>query len=208
MATGKSKENVRLVFKVGAFLAFIMLGYLGIRGYKNSVEKLKLNEASSELFELVYNIQERYRGALDYGELDYKTVATMGLIPKTMFKEGQRDALNPYMGGVDMFYSSSSPTNNNDCFEIAFQGVSQMGCEGLIRLNWDGNGGDMLIAVAGYANQTPSGVLDEIYPGMKQSDVKSRNIFMKSDAPYIASDKLAAICNCPNNTCSVVWKFH
>jgi hypothetical protein len=65
----------------------------------------------------------------------------------------------------------------------------------------------MLIAVAGYARQTPSGVLDEIYPGMKQSDVKPRNVFMKSTAQYVASDKLASICDCPNDTCSVVWKF-
>ena len=43
--SGEKKQNVRMIFKVGAFLAFIMLGYLGIRSYKRSVEKLKINKS-------------------------------------------------------------------------------------------------------------------------------------------------------------------
>ena len=43
------KQDVRMIFKIGGFLAFIMLGYLGIRSYKQSVEKLKINPFISSI---------------------------------------------------------------------------------------------------------------------------------------------------------------
>ena len=64
-----------------------------------------------------------------------------------------------------------------------------------------------LIAVAGYAAPTPSGVLDEIYPDTQQKDIKSRNIFMANEAPYVSLDKQDSVCGCDGDNCSVVWKF-
>ena len=61
------KQNVRMIFKIIAFLAFIMLGYLGIRNYKLSVEKLKINQCTDEIIELVHNIHDIYQNQNDYG---------------------------------------------------------------------------------------------------------------------------------------------
>ena len=52
-----------------------------------------------------------------------------------------------------------------------------------------------------------AGVLDEIYPDTQQKDIKSRNIFMANEAPYVSLDKLESVCGCDGDNCSVVWKF-
>lgn len=206
MAT-KKKQKIGTIFQVGAWLAFIMLGYLGIRGYKNSVEKVKINRCIEEIGELSQNIQDAYRSQRNYGELDYKTAVRLNLFPKTMFRKGFKEATNGYLGGVDLFYSSMSEELPNHAFEVSFQGISRMGCEALIRMNWDGGAGTNLIAVAGYSTPTPSGVLDEIYPSTSQDEIKKRNIFKGSEAQFVGSDKIDAACGCRDDTCSVVWKF-
>ena len=53
----EKKQQVRAIFQVGAWLAFIMLGYLGIRSYKLSVEKLKTNKCIEEIETLSRGIQ-------------------------------------------------------------------------------------------------------------------------------------------------------
>ena len=119
----QKKQNIGLIYKLGAFLAFLMLGYLGIRGYKDSVEKLKIKGCSDEIRELMMNVQERFRTARDYGNLDYKQAASMRLFPKSLNKPGYSEPINSYNGGVDIYYSSTSPEVNNGAFEISFQGL-------------------------------------------------------------------------------------
>lgn len=206
MATAK-KVKIGVLYKVGAFLAFLMLGYLGIRGYKNSVEKLKINGCISEISEMVYNIKQVYEIQKNYGELDYKLAVKLNLFPKNMFREGFKEATNSYMGGVDIFYSALNKDNQNGAVEISFQGISKAACEALIRIDWDNGDNISCIAVAGYSGPTPSGVLDAIYPDTKQDDIKGKNIFKSSEARYIGSDKIDAACGCVEDTCTVVWKF-
>ena len=204
MAETKAKQDVRMIFKIGAFLAFIMLGYLGLRSYKKSVEKLKINECSNQIIELVRNINEAYRNDRDYGEFDYKTAAKLKLFPKNMMKEGFNEAVNGYFGGVDVYYSSSAPEMPKGALEVSFQGVSKMGCMSLMRINLtDLN----LIAVGGYSGPTPAGVLDEIYAEMKQEDIKKANIYVGKTVMYVADDKVEKNCACKDDVCSVVWKF-
>ncbi|CDA18271.1 MAG: type 4 pilus major pilin [Alphaproteobacteria bacterium] len=203
----EKKQQVRAIFQVGAWLAFIMLGYLGIRSYKLSVEKLKTNKCIEEIETLSRGIQFYFQGQRDYGEFNYKQAVSFKLIPKDMFKEGFTEATNAYMGGVDFFYSSLTPGDKNKAFEISFQGLSRYACVELVRMNWGSSDMSNLIAVAGYAAPTPSGVLDEIYPDTQQKDIKSRNIFMANEAPYVSLDKLESVCGCDGDNCSVVWKF-
>ena len=125
-----------------------------------------------------------------------------------MFREGFKEATNAYLGGVDFFYSSLSPSDPKSAFEISFQGLSSYACRELVKMNWNSNDMSNLIAVAGYPIPTPSGVLDEIYPDTPQDNIKSRNIYKANEAPYIPSDKLEFICDCGDDVCSVVWKFH
>ena len=54
------KQQIRMIFKLAAFGAFIMLGWLGIRNYKASVEKVKINACIDELSEIVMNVQDRF----------------------------------------------------------------------------------------------------------------------------------------------------
>ena len=203
MAADK-KQQVRLIFKLGAFGAFIMLGYLGLRSYRASIEKLRINECTDEIIELVMNIQDRLGRTGNYAGLDYNAVSQMNLFPKRMKKEGYREYVNAYFGGVDIFYSPREKGTTNDAFEISFQGVSSTGCKGLLRLNWEG---DSLIATAGYSVATPSGVLDEVYLSTKPEEIKKRNVFKGTAAMYASDDTLDAACACKENTCSVVWKF-
>ncbi len=204
----EKKQKIGAIFQLGGWLAFIMLGYLGIRGYKNSVEKLKTNGCISEIIELSRNIQEYFLSQHNYGELDYKQVEKFNLFPKEMMRPGFREATNSYMGGVDIFYSSTSKESRNTAFEISFQGLSSYGCQALIVLNWDSSASGNLIAVAGYPTPVAAGVLDEIYVDTKSEDIKPRNIFKGSDAPYVGSDRIEAACKCSgDDICSVIWKF-
>ena len=129
----EKKQQVRAIFQVGAWLAFIMLGYLGIRSYKLSVEKLKTNKCIEEIETLSRGIQFYFQGQRDYGEFNYKQAVSFKLIPKDMFKEGFTEATNAYMGGVDFFYSSLTPGDKNKAFEISFQGLSRYACVELVR---------------------------------------------------------------------------
>ena len=200
----KKKQDVRIIFKIGAFLAFIMLGYLGIRSYKLSVEKMKVNQCTDEIMELVQNIQDMFRGQHDYGEFDYKVADRMNVFPKRMRREGFREVTNAFYGGVDVYYSSLEPKRNKSAFEVSFQGLSSFGCMSLLRLNLEEIG---LIAVAGYASATPSGVLDEIYVDTKQGDIRSRNQFVGKGVQYLSDDKAKSVCACKEDVCTVVWKF-
>lgn len=201
----EKKQQVRLIFKLGAFGAFIMLGYLGLRSYKASVEKLRINACSDEIIELVMNIHDRLDVTGNFSGLDYNTAVSLNLFPRKMKKEGYREYINSYYGGVDIFYSPRDKDDKDKAFEISFQGLSQDGCIGLLRLNFDRTSG--LIASAGYSVATPSGVLDEVYLGSKPEEIKKRNIFLENTAAYASDEQLEAACACKENTCSVVWKF-
>jgi len=197
-----AKQKIGTLYKVAAFLCMILLGYLGLRSYKMSVETLKSNACIDEVGALMQNIQQFFQNQVSYKGLDYKFIAASGIIPKNMFREGFNEALNSYMGGVDVFYSSLSESQPENAFEISFQGLSSFGCQKLIKIDWSG----MLIAVAGYPVPTPSGVLDNIYPGMDAKKVR-KNIFLGTDGMTAGSDRLEAACACRGNICSVVWKF-
>jgi len=205
--TETKKQKVRLIYKIGGFLAFLLLGYLGIRSYKLSVEKLKTNNCVNEIAELVGNIQEAYRNERSYDGLDYARAQSLKLIPKTMFRQGFREAVNGYMGGVDMFYSSLHEEGDNKAFEISFQGVSSMGCIALMRMQWDGGQNVSFIAVAGYPSPMPSGVLDQITADTPQDEIKDRRVFRSSAVRFASDLQIENACACEDETCSVVWKF-
>ncbi len=192
-----------MVFKLAAFGAFIMLGWLGIRNYRASVEKMHVNKCIEDINEIVLNVQDKFNSG-KYDGLDYKMAANLQIFPKRMFREGSREALNSYMGGVDIFASPLGEGMYDRAWEVSFQGLSQTGCIELIRMNWSG---PMLVAVAGYGQPMPSGVLDTIYPETKQDDIKQRNIFKGNLAPFIDDYRLEEACCCDGNYCSVVWKF-
>lgn len=202
----QKKQNIGLIYKLGAFLAFLMLGYLGIRGYKDSVERLKIKGCSDEIRELMMNVQDRFRSARDYGTLDYKQAATMRLFPKSLIKPGYSEPINSYNGGVDIYYSSTTPEKNNGAFEISFQGLSQQGCIALMRLALDDGTGQDYIAVAGYGTATPSGVLDEVYIDTPREKLK-KNTFKSTEVLYTDVNLLKNACSCRDLTCSVIWKF-
>lgn len=203
----ENKQKVRAIFQIGGWLAFIMLGYLGIRSYKLSVEKLKTNACIEEIETLSRNIQMYFQSQRDYGEFNYKQAVDFKLIPQSMFRQDFKEATNAYLGGVDFFYSSFATFNDKKSFEISFQGLSSYACRELVRMNWDSSDMTNLIAVGGYSVPTPSGVLDDIYPTTPQAEIKSRNIFKANEAPYVAIEKLESICDCSEDVCSVVWKF-
>lgn len=198
------KQQVRLVFKLAAFGAFIMLGWLGIRNYRASVEKMRTDKCIEEIGEIVMNMQDKFSSGR-FNDLDYKLAAKLQIFPKSMFREGSKEALNSYMGGVDIFYSALSEGMYYSAWEISFQGLSQFACINLIKMNWTNA---QLVAVAGYGRATPSGVLDEIYPETIQDDIKQRNIFKGNLAPFIDEYRLEETCSCGGeNVCTVVWKF-
>ena len=204
---GKKIPQIGLIYKIAAFVAFILLGYLGLRSYKLSVEKLKINACIEEVGELVAKIQQVYSSTHDYKDFDYNTAVSLHIFPSKMFKEGINDAVNSYIGGIDVFYSSLYKIDDNKAFEIAFQGLSAMGCRELMQISWDEGTGADFIAVAGYSNPMPSGVLDEILYDQKQEDIKQKNIFKGSNVKFASKDKITEACKCKDNTCTVVWKF-
>jgi len=205
MAT--KQQKIGAIYKVGAFLAFIMLGYLGLRGYRNSVDQLKINGCIEEIGELVNNIQQAFRNEFDYGDLNYKYCVTLNLIPKKMLRADYNEAVNSYLGGVDMFYSSLHKIDDNKAFEISFQGLSPTACQALLKMQWDGGQNVSFIAVGGFPSPTPSGVLDEVLSSTKQDAIKSPNIFRASTVSFISNDRIKNACACTGNNCSVVWKF-
>lgn len=206
MAGEQKKQNIGVLYKLGAFLAFLMLGYLGIRGYKDSVERLKIKGCSDEIRELMMNIKERFSSARDYGTLDFKQVLNMRLFPKSMNKSGYNEPINSYVGGVDIYYSATSPESGNTAFEISFQGLSKDGCIALMRLTLDDGTGRDYIAVGGFGAATPAGALDEVYVDTPKEKMK-RNVFKSTEVLYTDVKLLENACNCKGLNCSVVWKF-
>ena len=96
----EKKQKVRAVFQIGAWLAFIMLGYLGIRSYKLSIEKLKTNACIEEIGTLARTIQMYFQNQRNYGEFNYKQAVDFKLIPENMFREGFKEATNAYVEQV------------------------------------------------------------------------------------------------------------
>lgn len=206
MTTEQKKQKIGMLYKLGAFLAFLMLGYLGIRGYDDSVERLKIKGCSDEIRELMINIKERFASARDYGTLDFKQVSNMRLFPKSMNKQGYSEPINSYTGGVDIFYSATSPESGNTAFEVSFQGLSKTGCIALMRLTLDDGTGRDYIAVGGFGSLVPAGALDEVYPDTPKEKMK-KNMFKSTEVQYTDVKLLENACACKDLTCSVVWKF-
>lgn len=204
----QSQANAGTLYKLAAWLAFLMLGWLGIRGYKNSVEKLKTDMCIDQVLEIMHNVMGLYADKNDYGELDYKMAFTHKLLPDKMFKQDVNEARNPYGGGVDLFYSASSEDMHNGAFEISYQGLTSDGCKILLRTDWGRGEETTLIAIGGFPTAQPSGVLNDIYYGMKQSDIKNSHIFVGNEGHLVSTDKTDKACACSSDTCSVVWKFH
>ena len=202
-----SKQQLKIISFIGVFIACIMLGYLGMRNYKTSVEKLKINKCIEEITHIVMKIKDKYRNARNYADLDYQMAVQLNIFSPQMLKNDYGEALHSYKGGIDIYYSAISKTNENGAFEVSFQGLSSYACQNLIQIEFNKYGGNMLIAVGGYSIAMPSGVLSEIYPEIKQRDIKENNIFISSEIKYISKEKLENICNCQKNTCTVVWKF-
>ncbi len=201
------QQQIGVIYKIGAFLAFIMLGYLGLRGYKNSTEKLKINGCIEEVGAIMSATQKAYARQHNYYPLDYKQAISLNIIPRKMFRPGFTEAVNSYLGGIDLFYSSGNVENDNKAFEISFQGLSSMGCKALMRIHWtEGEQGDF-IAVGGYSTPTPSGVLDDVLQGTQQNKIKKRNVYVASEVRYLSDDKVNAACGCKEDNCTVVWKF-
>lgn len=200
--------KVRLIYKLGGFLAFIMLSYLGIRGYKISVEKMKINGCVEEISELVRNVQYAYRSEYNYKTLDYEQAVRLRLIPEKMFKDGNKhDALNSFKGGIDIYYSSLHEKNDDKAFSVSFQGLSSNACKYLLMMPWDDGQNINMIAVSGFPIAQPSDVLNRVYTMTKQKDIKGFNIFKSDYVEQISLAELNRACNCEKNTCSVVWKF-
>lgn len=130
----------------------------------------------------------------------------MRLFPKSLMKEGYTEPVNSYNGGVDIYYSATSPEKNNGAYEISFQGLSQQGCVALMRLVLDDGTGQDYIAVAGYGTATPSGVLDEVYGDTPREKLK-KNVFKSTEVMYTDINLLKNACSCKELTCTVVWKF-
>ena len=206
MTAEQKKQNIGVIYKVGAFLAFLMLSYLGIRGYKDSVERLKIKGCSDEIRELMMNIKERFASARDYGTLDYKQVASMRLFPKSMQKPGYNEPVNSYIGGVDIFYSSTSPESGNTAFEVSFQGLSKEGCIAMMRLTLDDGTGRDYIAVGGFGMLKEAGALDDVYADTPKDKMK-KNVFKSTEVQYTDVKLLENACACKDLTCSVIWKF-
>lgn len=199
--------KIGTIYKIAGFIAFILLSYLGLRSYKISVEKLKINACIEEVGELMNNTIQAYSSQKDYNGYDYSTAVSLKLIPRRMFKVGYREAVNAYMGGVDVFYSSLYEMDDNKSFEISFQGLSSFGCRELMKVAWDEQQGISFIAVGGYKVATPSGVLDEILIDTPQQEIKKSNIFKAQDLAGASEKSIENACQCDENTCSVVWKF-
>lgn len=201
------QQKIGAIYMIAGFLAFILMGYLGLRGYRNSVEQLKTNACIEEIGELVSNIQQAYRNEFDYESLNYKYAVMVNLIPKKMLRPDYNEAVNSYLGGVDMFYSSLNAEGDNKAFEVSFQGLSSFGCKALMRMQWDGGQDIGFIAVGGYSTPTPSGVLDEVLTTTKQENIRNSHMFLSSTVRYIDDMRLNNACACTDDTCSVVWKF-
>lgn len=195
-----------MIFKLAAFGAFIMLGYLGLRGYGSSIDKLVLNRCVEDIFEITLNVRECFPNG-DYADLDYNLALASGVFPKRMVKGGRGEVVNPFNGGVDIFYSSLNENAPTKAFELSFQGVNRRVCKELIRINLTGDSHN-LIAVAGFAQPMPSGTLDAIYYETKQVDIKESNIFKGDVAHFVSDERLDKACGCGReDICSVIWKF-
>lgn len=202
-----SKSQLKIISFIGVFIACIMLGYLGMRNYKVSVEKLKTNKCIEEITKIVLITKERFRNQNSYGNLDYNEAVKLNLFPSSMLKNNYGEAMHSYKGGVDIYYSSISKEKENSAFEVSFQGLSSYACEKLIQVDFNAYGGDILIAVGGYSTSMPSGTLSEIYLDTKQRDINNKNVFIASEIKYIPQEQLENVCNCQKNTCTVIWKF-
>lgn len=206
MADAK-KPKIGMIYKIGAFLAFVLLGYLGIRSYKLSVEKLKINGCIDEIGQIFMNAQDVFKNQNNYKTLDYKSAVKFNIIPKKMFREGGRgEAFNSYGGGVDIFATPLLAANDDKAFSVSFQGITSYGCQELVRTSFSDN--PDLIAVGAFPKATAADALDEVYSFTLQEDIKQKNIFLGSEAKYVSMDKLEKACACGRAlTCTIIWKF-
>ena len=205
--TAKSNTSVRSIFKVFGFLSMILLGGLGLRGYKNSVEKMKINACMEQINEIVRSVQSAYKNEQNYASLDYKMAVKLRLFPDSMRHKGFSELVNSYMGGVDIFYSSLEKEDDARAFEVSFQGLSSMGCHALMMMPWHLGEDYTFVAVAGYPQAMPSGVLDGVLRQGKQEDIKNPHIFRSDVIRFASSDKIDNLCMCKGETCTVIWKF-
>ena len=229
-----NNQNGRSMIEMLGVLAIIgVLSVGGIAGYSKAMMKFKINKTIEQITHISQNIRTLYTNQKCY---DFNSVTKFdmmkntGLIPDNMIDEEngiendefgwEHYIYNPFGGGVFITGDDwECAFGDDDCeykaFTITYFNLPKEACVQLAMMDWNNLEGIASFNVMNDTYLDNSGEVWRYYFGTGfngcEEDEDSANCysFLGSKVHQI-SLPLAGIpqaCDCPNNTCEIIWGF-
>ena len=203
-----SNQSGRSMIEMLGVLAIVgVLSVGGIAGYSKAMEKFKINKTADQVSQIVTNIRTLYAQQTTYAGLNNVSAYNMGVLPDEM---GTGTNLkNPFNGGIYISSGDVGPVTSNwgydVTFDIIYDGLSKQACVTLATMDWGSTSSSGLLGLCISSN---SGCRDMISLYVEMNS--GGNGYGKHGVNHLPLSvaNAATECNCPNNDCSLGWKFY
>ncbi|MCQ2735384.1 MAG: hypothetical protein MJ212_05510, partial [Alphaproteobacteria bacterium] len=213
-----------MIEMLGVLAIIGVLSVGGIVGYTKAMMKFKINKAINQIVEIQQNIKQAFaheKGYTGFYAYDYeetlKVVKALNLVPQEMIDENSTLTAsdtdypayitNPFGGGVQL---GNDLRTDAKTFVINYWGLPREACVALASYNWLSLGNLTSISVRSFVYTDLAGETD-FHDGEKYKEYDDAFFAGNIDKyPYLMPlplDKIAKACDCPDNTCEVIWGF-
>ena len=152
----KIEQSGRSMVEMLGVLAIIgVLSVGGISGYSKAMAKYKLTKAQDQMSMLLINIRTAFSGSPSYQGLNNTTAVQLNIVPADMLPGGLGVSVGAASGIVNAFSGAVTitATENNQHFQIKFDGLGKETCTSLASSDWGTEGLDSMTVNAKTYNQ-------------------------------------------------------
>ena len=196
-----------MIEMLGVLAIVGVLSVGGIAGYSKAMEKFKINKTANQVSQIVANIRTLYAQQTTYEGLNTINAIKMGIIPDEL---GTGETLSNAFGGIveiaPCYNNYRSSVIYGGAFKFRFTGLSKEACISLATYDWGTaySSGLYLISAGGNLGNQFDSIVSSYVGDKYESDGK---VTYGSNYTPIPVHAAAKACNCPDNTCEVIWKF-
>ena len=207
-----------MIEMLGVLAIIGVLSVGGIAGYTKAMEKFKINKTAEQISQIVTNIRTLYSKQKNYDGLNTSNAIQMGAIPDEMGSNSSFVAGYGYANVIKNLFNGDTwigyavDTHYSPIFfSIIYEGLSQKTCIALSTMDWGTTDSSGLIGLAVGSNTLYSPAWKKNqhwYNGTltKSCDYERGGEFCAKKLPLNVA-RAAQLCNCPNDTCQLVFTY-
>ncbi len=215
-----NSESGRSMIEMLGVLAVIgVMSVGGITGYTKMMSQYKINKAIQQIGQISSKLTAIGSGASSYEGLNNASAIKFDAIPAEARNGSGSDLTNPFDGKIiieaaPLLSASDLPTAgavDRQAYTISYTDLPEDACMALGSHNWYGGRNTNLIGIGIVPAETQLGtVASLLYQGCDGDKSGNNLAACSSGATYstpLSVQTVASVCNCPNDTCAIIFKF-